>query len=172
MEEDFTEIYDTYVVKIYRFIFLKVDSRETAEDLCADVFAKTLKEYRRSEIQNIQAFLYQVARNILADYYRNKSKARVIPLEEGDFLLGETDSLLERIALNAEIEDVKKKLTDLREEYQNFIIWRYLDELSIPEIAQITGKSEGSCRIGVHRALESLRKRMESAEENVPSVPV
>ena len=55
------------------------------------------------------------------------------------------------------MEQIKRALVNLRDEYQNFIIWRYLDEMSISEIAQITEKSEGSVRVGVHRALAALK---------------
>ena len=67
------------------------------------------------------------------------------------------------------MEQIKRALVNLRDEYQNFIIWRYLDEMSISEIAQITEKSEGSVRVGVHRALAALKDKMlENPGENHP----
>jgi RNA polymerase sigma-70 factor (ECF subfamily) len=51
-------------------------------------------------------------------------------------------------------------LTNLKDEYQDVIIYRYLDELSVPEIAKIMGKSEGTIRVLLHRALTALRKEL------------
>lgn len=168
MTKDFGEIYDQYVVKIYRFVLLKVDSQETAEDLCSEVFTNVFKEYQKQKIENIQAFLYQVARHIIADHYRERVGFRTVPLDDTDELFDSGESLFENAVINSELEEVKRALAELRDEYQNFIIWRYLDELSIPEIAQITGKTEGGVRIGLHRALGALKSKMQSPS-NVPS---
>ena len=171
MEERFGEIYDQYVVKIYRFIVLKVDSQEVAEDLCSEVFTRVFQEFQKQEIQNMQAFLYQVARHIIADYYRDRASFRIVRIEEAEGLVAREHSLLEKAATLSEIEEVKQALANLRDEYQNLIIWRYLDELSIPEIAQLEGKSEGSVRVSLHRAMEALRGKLE-VPKDAPSVPV
>ena len=67
---------------------------------------------------------------------------------------------------------MRKAICFLRDEYQNLIIWRYVDELSIPEIAKITGKTEGNVRVGVHRAMEALKAQIPNPVLDVPSSPV
>jgi len=168
MSEQFGQIYDQYVGKIYRFIVLKVESQEVAEDLCSEVFTRCLGEFQKESkdpVENVQAFLYQIARYTIADYYREKAGMKVVPIEEAHTLLEEESSILEESMVNAEIEEVRKALGRLRDEYQNFIIWRYLDELSTQEIAQITGKTEGSVRIGIHRALGALKAQLPSPSD-------
>jgi RNA polymerase sigma factor (sigma-70 family) len=171
MSEDFGQIYDQYVTRIYRFIFLKAPSREIAEDLCSEVFVQVFEEFNKTTIANMQAFLYQVARNIIADHYRKEARTEIVPLEEMDIVGPFEDSLLEDVIVRSEMEEVRKVLVELHDEYQNLIIWRYLDELSIPEIAQIEGKTEGSVRVGLHRAIDSLRNKI-VGQSNVPSVPL
>ncbi len=171
MSEQFGQIYDQYVGRIYRFIILKVETQEIAEDLCSEVFLRVFGEFQKDSIENIQAFLYQVARYTIADHYRQRANMRVVPIEETEELFGE-DSLFEDVAVRSEIEEVRRAICLLRDEYQNFIIWRYLDELSIPEIAKITGKTEGSVRVGVHRAMEALRAQMPNPVLDVPSPSV
>ncbi|HCM36504.1 MAG: hypothetical protein A3J30_03680 [Candidatus Wildermuthbacteria bacterium RIFCSPLOWO2_02_FULL_47_9c] len=160
MSEQFGKIYDQYVEKIYRFIFLKVESQEVAEDLCSEVFVCCLEEFQKNSIENTQAFLYQVARYTIADYYRKRAGVKVVSIDEADDIFEEKPTQLQEAAVAAEMEEVRKALARLRDEYQNFIIWRYLDELSIPEIVQITGKTEGNVRVGIHRALGALREEM------------
>ena len=166
MSEQFGLIYDQYVEKIYRFIVLKVESQEVAEDLCSEVFTRCLGEFEKGpdSIENIQAFLYQIARFTIADYYREKANMKVVSIDHIESFIPEESSLFEQAVLAADIEEVRKALGRLRDEYQNLLIWRYLDELSTSEIAQIEGKTEGSVRVGVHRALNALREEMEKKE--------
>ena len=171
MSEQFGKIYDQYVERIYRFIVLKVETQEVAEDLCSEVFLRVFGEFQKDSIENMQAFLYQVARYTIADYYRQRASMKVVSIEETEELLGE-DSLFEDVAVRSEIEEVRKAICFLRDEYQNLIIWRYVDELSIPEIAKITGKTEGNVRVGVHRAMESLKAQIPNPVLYVPSPSV
>jgi RNA polymerase sigma-70 factor (ECF subfamily) len=62
--------------------------------------------------------------------------------------------------LNSDLEQVKAALVNLRDDYQNVIVWRYLDDLSIPEIAKILDKSETAARVLLHRALKALKNEL------------
>ena len=160
-KELFTILYDQHITKIYRFIYLKVDSSETAEDLCSEVFTRVWKGFSSIEskqVENPQAFIYQIARNVIADHYREKSKAKIVAIEE---VVEDNKSIEEQIMVNLEMDRIQKILLKLKEDYQNYIIWRYLDELSILEISQIIGKSQDSVRVGIHRALQALKRELE-----------
>lgn len=166
MSEQFGQIYDQYVERIYRFIVLKVETKEVAEDLCSEVFLRVFGEFQKDSIENMQAFLYQVARYTIADYYRQRANMKIVSIEQTEELF-EEDSLFEDAVVRAEIEEVRKAICLLRDEYQNLIIWRYIDELSIPEIAKIMGKAEGSVRVGVHRALGALKAQMPALSDRL-----
>lgn len=159
-KDEFSLIYDEYITKIYRFIFLKVSTPEIAEDLSSEVFTRTWKEFNRKEIENIQAFLYGVARNLIADHYRVKEKGTIVSIEGSFDIQDEDENLQDRAKVDSDMEMVRNALSDINEEYQNYIIWRYLEELSITEIAEIIDKSEESVRVGVHRALQSLKGKL------------
>jgi RNA polymerase sigma-70 factor, ECF subfamily len=158
----FSEIYDQYVKKIYRFIYLKVSSVETAEDLSSEVFLRLLKHIQQAKpsIENPQAFLYQVARNVVADHYRGQ-KVSVLSIEKTTIEIEDIGDPTQGLAeISLEMDRIRQALSQLNDDYQDLIIWRYLDELSVPEIAEITGKSEGNIRVGVSRALEALREKI------------
>lgn len=166
MEEirnNFSKIYDQYVTKIYRFIYLKVSSQEVAEDLSSEVFVRTWETYRSksTKIENIQAYLYQVARNIVADHYRTR-KVKIVSVEETIDIVDSASSLQDQAVLNLEMDRIQKALATMQGDHQDLIIWRYLDELSVPEIAQITGKTEDNVRVGIHRALQALKGKVEA----------
>lgn len=155
----FSKIYDRYIDKIYRFIFLKVDSREIAEDLCSETFLRTweiLKE-KNPGIDNVQAFLYKVARNLVIDYYRKKARPEIVPAQNVQLLDTKVD-LEKQALLNSDIKQIKQSIARLKDDYQNVLIWRYLDEMSIKEIGQMLDRTKNATRVLLHRALKALRK--------------
>jgi len=78
-------------------------------------------------------------------------------------IIDPAQGLEEKMALNSDLEQVKAALTNLKEDYQNVIIWRYLDDLPIPEIAKILDKSEEAARVMLHRALKALKNKLKEA---------
>ncbi|MBI2644456.1 MAG: sigma-70 family RNA polymerase sigma factor [Candidatus Wildermuthbacteria bacterium] len=160
-KESFEELYDRYLERIFRFVFVKVNSRELAEDLCSEIFSRFWKKYQEIDIENPQAFLYQIARNVVADYYRSR-KPQTVNLEEVmnvvDINSSKTEEEMHR---SLEMEKVYKAIRLLNEDYQNFIIWYYLEELSVPEIVQIVSKTENSVRVAIHRSLHALKQQLE-----------
>lgn len=170
----FGKIYDQYVDKIYRFIFMRVNSQETTEDLTSQVFLKgweafqasvsiEIPEDKRKPIDNPRAFLYQIARNAVVDYYREKGKNRVISAEYAPQIADPRMNLEEKTAVNSDLAMVKGALQNLKEDYQEVVIWHYLDDLSIPEIAKILDKPEGTIRVTLHRALNALKDEIKEA---------
>ena len=156
----FSHIYDKYIDKIYRFIFIKVSSREIAEDLTSETFLRGWQVFKeREDIENPPAFLYQIARNLITDHYREKGKAKVVSAEYVP-ILDPRGGLEEKARLNSDLERVKLALANLKEEYQDLIIYRYFDELSVPEIAKILEKPQGTVRVGLHRALKALKNEL------------
>jgi len=166
LKKEFGRIYDKYIDKIYRFIFLKIGSQEIAEDLTSDTFLKGWKAFQRAEdpkndyqIENTQAFLYQIARHAIADHYKEKGRVEIVSAE--DRIIADLGVDLEQKAiLSSDMNNIRLALNNLNEDYQNVIIWRYLDGFSTAEVAQMMNKSEQATRVLLHRALKSLRDQV------------
>ncbi|MDD5135431.1 MAG: RNA polymerase sigma factor [Phycisphaerae bacterium] len=162
-KEDFSKIYDQYVEKIYRFVFLKVNSIDVAEDLCSEVFTRCWKTFTNgNRIENIQAFLYQIARNLVIDHYREKGKAQIVSTDSVP-IVDAKQSFEEWINNKSDLETIKKALANINDDYQNIVIWHYIDDLSVAEIANMTERSEGAVRTCLSRALSDLRAQFEEA---------
>ncbi|OGY23960.1 MAG: hypothetical protein A2172_02790 [Candidatus Woykebacteria bacterium RBG_13_40_15] len=163
LRKQFSKIYDQYINKIYRFVFIKVNSRELAEDLTAEVFTRCWEKFKRvgSEgIENIQAFLFQAARNLVIDYYRQKGRVRLISTQ--DIWVPDPRVDLEKEAgLGSEVSQIRFALNKIPENYAEIVVWHYLDQLSVSEIAKLLNKSEGAVRVTLHRALKELRENIE-----------
>ncbi len=165
-EQQFLEFYDQHVGKIYRYIYFRVGSEEQAQDLTSEVFLKSWqylsgeqKNPSQKQLDNPRAFFYQVARNLISDFYRQKDRLPLSLEEITDKLVADKSSNPgETASVALEMASVKKALAGLNEEYREVIIWRYLDELEIKEIAQILDKKEGAVRTLLSRALASLKE--------------
>lgn len=158
----FSKIYDQHIDKIYRFIFLKVDSEETAQDLTAQVFTKGWKKYKTgTDIKNINAYLFQIARNEIAGHYREESKINTVSTD-AVAVVDDSVGPEETRQRQSDIQGIKQCLSQLKEDYQNVLIWRYTDGYSDEEIAEMLGKSKGAVRVMVHRALKELRGKMQN----------
>jgi len=162
--KEFGKIYDEYIDKIYRFVFLKVSSQEVAQDLCSDTFLKCWEVYNNgTKIDNIQAFLYRIARNLVIDHYRQKGRTQFVSIESIP-IIDPNPGLEEKLAFNSDLELIKAAIPNLKENYQNVVIWRYLDDLPIPEIAKLLDKSEEATRVTLHRALKALKEECNKRE--------
>ncbi|MCP6718581.1 MAG: RNA polymerase sigma factor [Patescibacteria group bacterium] len=159
----FSQIYDTYIGKIYKFVFLKVNSQEIAEDLTSEAFSRTWVVFKekQEEIKNVRAFLYKTANNLVIDHYREKAKTNTISIDSHS-IFGIADprqDLEKNILINSDMEVVKHALLDLKKDYQNIVIWRYLEDFSITEISELLNRSESATRVLLHRALKALKER-------------
>ena len=154
----YSDIYDKHVDKIYRFVALKVKSQEIAEDLTSEVFLRGWESFKekKDKIENVQAFLYQIARNLIVDHYRGNAKAQLVSVEYAS-ITDTSQDLEEKALIRSDLDQVKVALANIKEDYREVIIWYYLDELKAPEIAKILNKSEPTVRVLIHRALNALK---------------
>ena len=158
----YSQVYDKYVKKIYRFVLLKVSSAEIAEDLTSEVFMRGWQSFKANsdKIENLQAFLYQIARNLLADHYRQEVKAQFVSVEYAPPLPDDKQDLEAISFIQSDMERVKAALVNINDDYREVIVWYYLDELKVPEIAKILQKSEPTVRVLIHRALHALKSEL------------
>ena len=164
----FGQIYDLYVTSIYRFIYFKVANRADAEDLTSEVFLK-IWQYLidcEDEIDNLRALIYKFARNLVIDFYRQRAKRELIGDEE--MMLKVEDSrqqnILSQIETKSDLGNIEIVLAGVKDVYREVLVLRYIEELSISEMAKILEKSKGSVRVLLHRALKIVREGVKKNE--------
>jgi RNA polymerase sigma-70 factor (ECF subfamily) len=164
-KKEFIRLYDEFAPRIHRFINLKINSIHDSEDLTSETFFKFWQKSRENRLNDIKidypkAMLYRIANNLVIDFYRKKSK-KEISLDPEDKTMAKIKDRVDLVVksnLDSDMEQIKTALAQMKEEHQNVIVWRYLDELSTKEIAEILGKSEGAARVLIHRALNALKE--------------
>jgi len=158
-EQAFTSAYDQYSESILRHIYFRVSNHSKAEDLTQETFFKAWRYIANGEkVANLKAFFYQVANNLVIDYYRVKHK-EIAPLEnisEADVALRPDED--DKIDQTIDRELIKKSLTELSDDYRQVLLLRYIDDLSVKEIAKITDKTTSNVSVMIHRGLKILKK--------------
>jgi RNA polymerase sigma-70 factor (ECF subfamily) len=158
-QEAFAQIYEEYFDKIYRYITLKIGDTAEAEDLTQQVFLNTLRSISsfRWKGKPFSAWLYRIAHNQVVDFLRKKKKA-IVPLEET--LVGGGDDpqrVAERKLDIGRVLSAARHLTDAQREV---ISLRFTSELSIAQVAEVMGKSQGAVKALQHSGIVALRKAL------------
>ena len=149
-------VYDAHVVGIYRFVYARVGNHPDAEDLTAQVFVRAVEQLDTDrEPGQIAAWLYRVAHNATADYWRAFYRLPVIgtdqvapgwepaaPTEERP--PDEPDHAAAR---------VRQLLGRLPPTYRRVLELRFLERRSVAETARELGVSDGNARVLQYRAL-------------------
>ena len=98
---------------------------------------------------------------MVIDHYRDKAKIQTVSPDLVESQLADTKVNLEqRAVLASDMETVRKAMVDLNEDYQNAIIWRYLEDMPIKEVSHLLDRSEEATRVLLHRAMKELRTKL------------
>jgi RNA polymerase sigma-70 factor (ECF subfamily) len=125
-----------------------------------------------SQIENVRALLYKIARNLIADHYRKQegkevsvtfSALETSSVSEGDFDDKEAGRLM--IEARADIALILEHISRLKEDFQDVLTLRLIDDLSFSDIGSVLGKTSGNARVMFHRALKALDALMSKETE-------
>jgi len=150
------EIYDIYSPGIYRYAMRLLGDASLAEDCVADTFERFLKslQNRRGPRDHLQAYLYRIAHNWIADLYRKNEKL----FELNDAFRSETAVPEEEAAKRIRQKQVRKAIRHLTPDQQQVISLKYLEDWSNEEVACVMNKPIGAVKSIQHRALRTLYK--------------
>lgn len=157
--EAFGRIYDRYVAQIYRFVFLKLPSKEAAQDVTSEAFLR-LWQYllKQNEVANVRALLYRMARNLVADHYRQAEHRLTVPLEQvvtSEDAEPSSDNE-SQIEARADLALILERISRLKEDFRDVLLLRLVDDLPFQDIAVILDKKPGAVRVIFHRAMKAL----------------
>ncbi len=165
-------LYEATLPSIYRYIYSKVGNREEAEDLTSQVYLKALRGLDEARDANAaQAWLFQVARTTIADYWRGFYRLRSSSLD--DLLAAGWDSSAPSSEPPSDQEAAARAtqiLSQLPDRYREVLTYRFLLNFSLKETAARLNLSEANVKVLQFRALKKASLVLEqSAESHEPS---
>jgi RNA polymerase sigma-70 factor (ECF subfamily) len=160
----FSYIYEKNVTRIYNYIYYRIGSEDDAEDLTARVFHRAFGHIEKYQEKGVPftAWLYRIAHNLTANWYRDTQRRKEISLEDQLDLPHQGEPPERQVERTQEKEILMKAIRRLPPDRQQLILLKYLEDLTNGEIAVIMGRTEGAIKSLYHRSLISLREEISS----------
>lgn len=160
MEKQFLSAYDQYADAIFRYCFFRVRNNKTiAEDLVQETFTKSWQYMCEGhEVQNLRAFLYQTARNLIIDRQRRKAtgESSLDSLKEAGFdPKGDEAKTIEMEVECGRLQEVMEQMAPSERE---LIVLRFVEGYGPKEIAEILGETPNAISVRIHRAKKMLKQ--------------
>lgn len=152
------ELYTSYRLDIFRYLFYRVGERETAEDLTSEVFIRMIRAlggYRQQRV-SFDAWLFQIARNLAVDHLRKSNMRRHFSLEEE--MVVQTEDIDGTVERRLTSDRLVKALESLNEDQRDVIVMRFVNGMRIEQVAQALNKSADSIKGLQRRGLLALRE--------------
>jgi len=159
-----------YQQPLLNYVGRMLGERETALDLCQEVFVKaygSLRSYRPE--YKFSTWLYKIASNSVIDSWRKK-KLPMISIEAGPEdeagsmpiqVPDDKPSVVRRYELGELRARIDAALAELPVALREAFVWRHVNGLSYEEMAEIKGLPMGTVKNRVFQAKERLRKLLE-----------
>jgi RNA polymerase sigma-70 factor (ECF subfamily) len=164
----FGVLYERYVEKIYKYIYYRTGNHHDAEDLTSAVFQRAMTHISTYDERGVpfQAWLYRIAHNLVANWHRDRSRRKIIPLEDfvsGGLSFEAPDSATEDKEERAELLAAINRLPDER---QQLLYLKFVANLSNAEVGATLDRTEGAIKSLYHRTLLALREDIEMQQAN------
>lgn len=186
----FATLHARYYSRIYRLAYLKTNNASDAEDVASETFLRAFASLPRFDFKgpsdsnslSFYPWLHRIAINLIVDTNRHRPQAQIVSLD-APLIAGMRDLLSDRLSDSDESvnpqdivernevqELVRSAIASMPQDYGEVLIYRFLGELSLKEIAQNMDRSESAIKSLLHRAVVNLRsdisKRLDSIERH------
>jgi len=160
-ERRFTRAYDLYADLIFRHCYFRIGDREKGKELMQDAFLKTWEYIAKgNEVEDMRAFLYRTANNLIVDLYRRKSKRQEESFEdlrEKGFDVASSERAERETEAGFTSDEVASVLGKIEEPFRSAVIMRYIDGLNPKQIAQSLGESVNVVSVRINRGIKKLK---------------
>lgn len=163
----FASLYERYLPRIYGYVRLRIPRAEDAADLTHQVFAQALGALPRYREQGppFSAWLFRIARNLVADHHRWRHDDVCWDLDPRAAALQAREEGVEATVLRREAAArLRELLIRLDPHKRELVVLRFVSGLKISEIAQIVGRSEPAVKGELRRVLRALREEYDDDE--------
>jgi len=167
----FEPLYRKYLAQVYSYAYYELGDHHDAEDATERTFLAALANIQRFEerarpadgdgASTFRVWLFQIARNIVANGRRTSRRHPETPLEAAAIVADPLD-VEGDVTRREEAAAAWGAVGRLSGDRRRAVVLRFVDEMSTAEIAGILGRSEGAVRVLLHRALRAVARDLGS----------
>jgi RNA polymerase sigma-70 factor (ECF subfamily) len=157
----FAALYDKYFDQIYRYVYRRVNDRDTVHDLVSQTFYDALSHIAEFEWRGFafSAWLYKIAHNNVLKWYRENNKFKTTDIDEEGLQIPDEKSDSSELAEKNEVKEfVQTALEKLDPEEREIVRLKFFEEASNIEIAEIMGLSANHIGVKVFRVLKKVKQ--------------
>ncbi len=169
--DDIAGVYATYEQRIFRFLLLSIRDRDVALSLTQDTFLRAWvsRAAFRGDC-SIYTWLMRIAVNLLRDhtrtqkfrFWKNTAATALDVSEVSDFVPTGESSAESRMLASEQMAAIWQTVDGLSVRQRNIFILRFVEELELTDIAQVTGLPLSTVKTHLYRALATVRARHSS----------
>ena len=161
-KEAFGFLYENYVDRIFNYIYYRTGNVHDAEDLTARVFQRAMKHILNYQDRGVpfSAWLYRIAHNLVANWYRDNSRKQEVSITEKLILPAKHEHPETTIMRTDKQDALLHLIRTLPQDRQQLLILKFVEDYSNAEIGEIMGRSEGAIKSLYHRTLLALRDQV------------
>lgn len=159
--EAFGKIYEIYYDQIYKYVYFRTNSKETAEDLVSNIWEKILyniADFKSNHPLSFKLWLFQITRNTLADFYRNRKET--IDIEEIE--ISEPETITQQLKTQEFNQQVIQAIQGFPEKEKEALTLKFFAHFRNKEIAKIMNISEQTTAAYLSRATKTLQEKLKN----------
>ena len=157
----FEKLYSKYHDQIFRYVYQRMDDKDTAHDVTSQVFLKSMNSLNKFKYKGVpfSAWLFRIASNEVVQFYKDKKMERTVQVQTDHIEeLIDNSSELRREQLNLVIEEI----AELPANELELIELRYFEKRPFKEISQILNITESNAKVKVHRIVAKLKQDLKN----------
>lgn len=168
----FEALYRKYVAQIYSYALYETRDHHAAEDLTEEVFLRALRglatfqDAANGDASTFRVWLFRIARNALSNTRRTERRHPQAPLDLAAHVVANDDPAT-AVVQRDEVSRAWRAIERLPQERRRALVLRFVEEMSAREIGEVLGRTEGSVRVLIHRALRSVAAELNRADASV-----
>jgi RNA polymerase sigma-70 factor, ECF subfamily len=167
--EDFDALVRLHRPRVFRFILASLRDKETAENLTQDCFVKAyLARGQFRGTSSIVTWFLRIAANLVRDhesssrlkFWRRSLQGTADVGDIGNSIADRQQSAEEAALVQEQVKAIWTAAADLPMRQRTVFLLRFVEDMDLLEIAEVTGMKEGTVKTHLFRALQTVRARL------------
>ena len=156
--KEFEPLYKKYFEQIFRFVYQRLDDKDTAKDIAQQVFISALVNLKKYQHRGLpfSSWLYRIAINELNKWFNSQKNNRTLNIEEAG--LEEMMEKMEEQVYEEYYPKLSQTLARLEPDNLLLIEMRFFEKRSFKEIGDIMDITENNAKVRLYRLLDRIKK--------------